>query len=130
MSERTDLIRRPAEVFHPIELVIDEAMARGWTIWDVAERMGGDRGAPFNVLQLQLYSVRHADCYMGDGEDFERAFGIDADFWLALEAYWRDHPEAHSEMDDEDGSRLAWLEMDDDEDAPAPSSGTGEGEDE
>lgn len=98
---------RPGEVFHPAEYIFEEARARGWSIWDVAERMGGD--PPFNVLQLQFYSIQEPDMHLGDGKDMERAFGVSAEFWLGLEWYWRDHPEARSKLYANEPEYFEWY---------------------
>ena len=94
----------PAMVFHPSELIAEEAQARGWAIWDVAERMGGDPAT--NVLALQFYALRDPDGRLG-GDGLERAFGVSADFWLRFEELWRAHPDARNP----DNDHFAWFEV-------------------
>ena len=64
--------------------------ARGWSLDDVALRMGGDFG--INRLALDFYfeiGPEEPDLLMGDGEDFARAFGVSAGYFVNLENAWR-----------------------------------------
>lgn len=82
--------RIPAEMFHPSVFILDELKARGWTLDDLALRMGGDFS--INRLALDLYIAvgpDEPDLLLGDGEDFARAFGTSPEFFRNLEAGWR-----------------------------------------
>ena len=84
MSERT-----PAECWHPSVFIQEEMDARGWDRDELARRMGGDFGDV--RIGLDFYfeiGPETPDLRIGDGEDFARAFGVDAEFFLALEAAW------------------------------------------
>lgn len=82
--------RIPAEVWHPSAFMLEEMVARGWDRDELARRMGGNYGIA--RLSLDLYfevGPNERDLLLGDGEDFARAFGTSAEFWLNLEAAWR-----------------------------------------
>ena len=84
MSERT-----PAECWHPSVFIQEEMDARGWNLDELALHMGGS--VVVNRAALDLYfgvGPTEAGLRIGDGEDFARAFGVDAEFFLALEAAW------------------------------------------
>jgi hypothetical protein len=67
---------RPAEAFHPAVFILEELEARGWTVSDLAIRMGGD--ATVNLCALELYLT------VGPTEK-----GILlGQFWLNLHEYW------------------------------------------
>lgn len=79
-----------AECFHPFDFIAEEIAARGWTLEDLAARMGGDYG--INLLALQMYdAVREPNCRMGDetAEGLARAFGVSPQLFLNLERLWR-----------------------------------------
>jgi hypothetical protein len=81
--------RVPAEAFHPSVFIIEEMEARGWGRWELARRMGGDYGQ--RRLEIDLYfdvGPQEPGLRIGDGEDFARAFGVDAEFFLNLETAW------------------------------------------
>jgi len=85
------MTRIPAECFHPSEYIQDELDARGWTLDDLATRMGGDRA--LNRLSLSLYFTvgpGEPDLLLGDCIDLQRAFGVSAQFFRNLEKSWRD----------------------------------------
>ena len=89
--------RVPAEMFHPSVFILDEIKARGWTLDDLAIRMGGDFRV--NRIALDLYvhlGPDDPDLLLGDGEDFARAFGGDATYWCNLESGWRQWKKAHA----------------------------------
>jgi hypothetical protein len=74
---------------HPSIVIQTEMVARGWTRDELAIRMGGDFG--INRLALDLYleiGPDEKDLRIGDGEDFARAFGVSAEFFLSLEKAW------------------------------------------
>lgn len=111
---------RPAAVFHPSEYIAEEAIARGWDEWDLARHSGAPEAEwPRQVLAWRLYAsgalspdlMEH--CYMGgDGaSDLGRAFGMDPDFWLALESYWRTNIDRHAPMTDK--ALRDWYGLDD-----------------
>jgi plasmid maintenance system antidote protein VapI len=85
--------RIPAECWHPSVFMQEEMDARGWTRDDLATEM---RCPNWGVTRLSLDLYFEAgpvepDMLLGDGEDFARAFGTSAEFWLNLEAAWRKH---------------------------------------
>lgn len=83
MSDRT-----PAEVFHPSEFIQDELDARGWTLWDLAFRMGPD--APLEKLGLDFYFLCDPGIRLGDdgAAALGRAFGVSPEYFLNLERMW------------------------------------------
>lgn len=85
--------RVPAEYWHPSVFMQEEMGARGWSRDDLATKMAHhDWG--ISRLSLDFYfdvGPNEPDMLIGDGEDFARAFGTSAQFWLNLEAIWRKH---------------------------------------
>ncbi|MGH6981446.1 MAG: helix-turn-helix transcriptional regulator [Stellaceae bacterium] len=79
-----------AEVFHPSVFIHEELEARGWTLDDLALRMGGDFGLQRFALDFYM-TVHDKHLLLGaDGErDLARAFGTSPEFWHNLEAAWR-----------------------------------------
>ncbi len=81
--------RIPAEVCHPSVFIQEEMDARGWDRNHLARRMGNDWAV--NRLSLDLYfevGPNEPGLRMGDGEDFARAFGVSAEFFVNLEMAW------------------------------------------
>lgn len=82
----------PAEVFHPSVYIEDEMAARGWDRDTLAYRMSScSEDLAVNRLALDLYldvGPREPGLRIGDAADLERAFGIDAAFFLELERRW------------------------------------------
>ena len=83
--------RKPAEVSHPSEFIKDELAARGWSLDDLAVRMGGDFG--FNRLILDLYMFvgpNEPGVRMGiDGAaQLALAFDVTSSYFLNLEEMW------------------------------------------
>lgn len=73
----SDQKRRPAECFPVEEYVRDEMEARGWTVADLAERMG----LPESLVQDDLDRG-----FIGVWPyALSRAFGTTAQFWIRLE---------------------------------------------
>lgn len=82
---------KPAEVFHPWVFIADELLARGWSMSDLAKRMGGDPDV--NECSLDLYSAQHPGVLL-DEETAGRigaAFGTGPTIWLNLDKTWREH---------------------------------------
>lgn len=79
---------RPMPV-HVLEFLDDELKARGWTRWDLAERMGTDPAR--EVLALELLELRDPHVYLGQesAEAIGRAFGTGAELWTNLDTTWR-----------------------------------------
>lgn len=110
---------RPAEVFHPSEYIAEEAIARGWDLWELVRQSGvPEQEWPVTVLSWKLYAAvsdnasESSGCYMGaDGAaQLQRAFGVAADFWLALESYWRTNIDRHTPMTDQAYRDWYWPE--------------------
>lgn len=88
-----------AEVFPVGEYVLEELEARGWSIAEMARRMGGDFNLNHCAIELVIY-VHDPDAFLG--EDLARriglAFGTSAEVWLNLDNAWREwckqNPEA------------------------------------
>ena len=83
--------RRPAEVFHPSEFILDEMKARGWSRDDLALRMGGDFGIARLSLDFYLdVGPTEPDLRIGSegATGFAAAFGTDPDYFLNLEKSW------------------------------------------
>ena len=89
----TDLI--PAQVFCAGEFVDDELIERGWTVRELAERMGGDPEVNQLALGFLLLTPGEPGLMLGDdmAQGLERAFGPSAQFWLNLDAAWRRWPD-------------------------------------
>src|SRR5688572_2958507 len=75
----------PAEVFPPGDTIQAELDELGWTQIDLAEVMG----RPLKTINgLLAGKVRVTE---ETAKELELAFGIDADFWVRTEAYYRLH---------------------------------------
>lgn len=108
----------PAQVFHPAEIIADECIARGWSIWDFAARIGA-LNEPQTVLAYELYALCDPDMLMGDDApmDLERVFGISAGFWRRSEALVREHRDRIAPLSAE---AHEWYGFDDEvDDTPA-----------
>ena len=77
----------PAEAWHPWEFVVEELQERGWTLDDLAARMGGE----FEVNRLTLDFLEHSKEELGivmgieTSEALGRAFGTSPEFWMNLQ---------------------------------------------
>ena len=76
-----------AEVYPVIDFIYDELEARGWNMWQLALRMGGD--AQKNKLALELLEASPVLLLGEMAEQLGRAFGTSTAFWENLEASWR-----------------------------------------
>ena len=94
MTENTWFVMKsvPAETFPPGEFIQEELDTRGWTIADLAQRMGGDYGVNYLTVELII------ECQPGDknllmgretAEGLARAFGTSVEYWENLEHSWR-----------------------------------------
>ena len=84
---------RAAEVFHVMEFVHDELMERGLTLDHLAASETTDRDEwPVKRLAWDFYDARIPGLLLGDdgARALEKAFGIDADFWLRIDAAWQE----------------------------------------
>lgn len=107
MPEQTMI---PAEVFHASDVIAEECIARGWSLWDFAKRIGA-LDAAMTVLEWQFYAIREPDILMGnDGAmDLERVLGISAELWLRTETNYRQHANSRSSL----GPHIhAWYGLD------------------
>lgn len=80
----------PYKVPHPSKFIQDEVDARGWTLWDLAIRMGGDPGT--NKLALDLYFAVHDKSLLIGGDcaaQLGTAFDVSPELFLNLERSWR-----------------------------------------
>jgi len=80
----------PAEVFPPSEYIEEEMNARGWSVEDLARRMGGNYGVTVLSLQL-LFAVQDTHLMLGEktAKGLARAFGTSEALWTNLDAQWR-----------------------------------------
>ena len=85
---------RPAEVFPPGKFIQDELDARGWTVRDLAEQMGGEEVEEIglNMLTVELLigapdkgMTLDADTAIG----LACAFGTSPEFWTNIDQAWR-----------------------------------------
>ena len=71
--------RRPAEVFHPGEHLLDELTARGWTQIEFAEIIG----RPVPVVNEIVNGKRGIT--PDTAKEFGAALGTSAEFWMNLD---------------------------------------------
>lgn len=87
-GELFDKARQPAEVFPVIDFIYEELEARGWNMWQLALRMGGDPRR--NKLALELLESSPV-LLLGDmAGQIGNAFGTSAEVWQNLETTWRE----------------------------------------
>ena len=89
--------RTPAQIFHVSEIIADECIARGWSLWDFAERIGA-LDVPLTMLSWELYAAAgptEPHLHMGEDDpmDLERVFGISAASWRRTADLCRQHPD-------------------------------------
>ncbi len=75
----------PAEVFPPGTLIQEELEVRGWTQIDLAEVMGRPLKTISGLVNAKVRVTEET------AKELELALGIDADFWLRTEAFYRLH---------------------------------------
>ena len=75
--------RKPAEVFHPGEFVIEELEARGWSPAHLAEAIG----CPSVTVDRLLQGTHDVTPEIAAGLVF--AFGGYAEYWINLDAAYR-----------------------------------------
>lgn len=85
--------RVQAECFHPSRYIQDELDERGWTLDDLAIRMGGDFG--INRVALDFYfevGPTEPNLLLGDHTSRQLcvAFDVSPQLFLNLHAAWRD----------------------------------------
>lgn len=83
-------LRKSAETFHVGEYIADELAERGWTVRELAERMGGNPAINELSVELALH-VRDPRAFVGPkmADGLARAFGTSAQLWLNLDRAWR-----------------------------------------
>ena len=69
---------------HPSEFIFEELTARGWTVDELAEKIGHNPLDMYLAVGSDEPGIRLAD--MADG--LARAFGTSPDLWRNLEAAW------------------------------------------
>lgn len=80
--------RVPAEVFHIGEYIMDECAARGWTLDELAFRMGGRFGVTRLALDF-LIEVPSKHVILGDqAAGLARAFGTSERMWQNIHDAW------------------------------------------
>lgn len=77
---------------HPSSFIQDELYARGWTMADLANRMGSE-SCVSNKLAMDMYFLigpNDTRMRIGDGtaNQLSKAFGISPEYFLNLEAAW------------------------------------------
>jgi len=80
--------------FPPGEYLEEELQARGWSVEELAERMGGERDYAVNLLSAMMLIAVHDTHLILDretAEGFARALGTSPEVWLNLDAHWRQH---------------------------------------
>jgi plasmid maintenance system antidote protein VapI len=89
MEGRWVMTHTPAEAFHPSTFILEEMAARGWTLDDLAGRMGCDRATIRAALDLYI-SVQSPRVLLGKTADaLSLTFGVPADHFARLERdYW------------------------------------------
>ncbi len=80
----------PAEVFPPGEFIQEEIEARGWTIRELAERMGGNVDENHCCLELLIYApMKNMILDDETAAQIGAAFGTSAKLWINLDRSWR-----------------------------------------
>lgn len=80
-----------AEVFPPGDFIYEELKARGWTIRQLARRMGGDIGV--NELSISLLiQCPTRGLLIGEetAEKLGQAFDVSPEFFLNLDKAWQE----------------------------------------
>ncbi len=79
--------RIPTEAFSPASFMLDEIEARGWTLDDLAERMGGHVAE--NLGCLAFLMTEDPRLRLGKVADqLGKAFGTSGEVWRNLEDSW------------------------------------------
>jgi HTH-type transcriptional regulator/antitoxin HigA len=87
-----EIIRLPSQADHPSTFIEEELEARGWTLDDLASRMGNDVG--INRLTLDMYFVvgpTDKNLLIGQetADQLGAAFDVSPQFFLNLKSAWR-----------------------------------------
>ena len=94
--------RVPAQCFPVGEFIADEMAARGWTIYDVARRMGDGDQATWALTVDLLIECSDNPGVVLDVETAQRlgkAFDTSADLWLNLHRAYSAWSDAHPKGD-------------------------------
>ena len=87
--------RVPAEVFRVGDFIREELEARGWSVAELAVRMGGEtrkeREIDYLTVEL-LLEIDDKNCHLGDetAHQLELAFGVNHQVFLALDRTYRE----------------------------------------
>lgn len=82
----------PLPVVFPVGVFIqDELDARGWSISDIAFRMGGDYNVTKLAIEMTIALADDATIFLGGAmaEQLARAFGTSASLWIRLDEQFR-----------------------------------------
>lgn len=96
----TEMTLTPAEVFPVCSFVLDEIEARGWSLDDLAARMGGNTDVNRLALDFLIYAHDERGLHIGQtmADQLAYAFGVSAQFFVNLDNAYRaaraTHPEA------------------------------------
>lgn len=81
---------KAAEQFHPSEYIAEELQARGWSVRDLAERMGGDVDVNHCALEIYFAVAQKPElavgCHLeGMADQLGTALGTGPEIWRNLE---------------------------------------------
>ena len=76
---------KPAKTFRIMEFIQDELTERGWTLEDLATRMGGDDDV--NLLTLELLDIQERGMFLGEetAKSLATVFGTSVELWLGMD---------------------------------------------
>jgi HTH-type transcriptional regulator/antitoxin HigA len=76
--------RRPAQLFHPSEFIRDELEARGWSVAELARRMGCPVKDATDLVNGQERITLKTAVWL------QAAYMVSAEMWLNLQTMWDD----------------------------------------
>jgi addiction module HigA family antidote len=78
--------RKPAQVFHPSEFIREELEERGWTVAELARRMGCQLLSAIEIVEGRERITRNGAVWL------QSAFQVSAEMWLNLQSTWDEAP--------------------------------------